>query len=164
MCLHINQGLYIFNIPYGQLQTYLISDQISGKKYCSLFIPQSYKSSAESKKGINAVQRCSVQNQKAAIARLCVAIMPFWLERCYRQTLYSNCALLVFNRTSLKSVNALFALSRRNEMFVSMGLRKQLIKVLQIYNRIVFNAYRFPLFFDIHVHTLICMLVVNLFV
>ena len=35
-------------------------------------------SSAESKKGINAVQRCSVENQKGAIAVQSVAIVPFW--------------------------------------------------------------------------------------
>ena len=36
---------------------------------------------AESKKGINAVQRCSFQNQKGAVARLCTAIAPFCLYR-----------------------------------------------------------------------------------
>ena len=38
---------------------------------------------AESQKGVNAVQRCSVENQKGAITnfhhRLCTAITPFWL-------------------------------------------------------------------------------------
>ena len=47
-----------------------------------------YKSSVESKKGINALQRCSVENQKGAIARLCTAIALFWLEGRYRKTLY----------------------------------------------------------------------------
>ena len=70
-------------------------------------------SSAEGKKGINAFQRCSVENQKGAIARLCTAIAAFWLEGHYHQTLYSNCGLLVLNGTSLNSVNALLALSQR---------------------------------------------------
>ena len=38
-------------------------------------------SSAESKKGINAVQRYSVKNQKGAIARLCTAIAPYLVRR-----------------------------------------------------------------------------------
>ena len=68
---------------------------------------------AESKEGIKAVQRCSVENQKGTIARLCTAIAPFRLEGRYRQTLYSNCAFLVLNRTYLNSFNALLALSQQ---------------------------------------------------
>ena len=67
--------------------------------------------SAEGKKGINDVQRCSIQNQKGTITRLCTVIAAFCLEGRYHQTLYSNCALLVLNGTSLNSVNALLALS-----------------------------------------------------
>ena len=78
-------------------------------------------SSAESKKGITLVQRCSIQNQKGAITRLCTAIVPFWLEGRYRQSLYSNCALLVLNGTSLNSINALLALSRQIDEISSAG-------------------------------------------
>ena len=66
------------------------------------------------RRALTLVQRCFVQNQKGANTKLCTAIAPFWLEGCYRQTLYSNCALLVLNGTSLNvSINDLLALSRR---------------------------------------------------
>ena len=37
-------------------------------------------SSAESQKGVIAVQRCSVENQKGTIAVKCMAIVPFWFS------------------------------------------------------------------------------------
>ena len=37
-------------------------------------------SSVESQKGIIADQRCSIENQKGAIAILCTAIAPFWFS------------------------------------------------------------------------------------
>ena len=51
--------------------------------------------SAEDQKGDNAFQRCTVENQKGAIS------MDFQ---------YSDSALLVLNKTSLNSVNAVLAL------------------------------------------------------
>ena len=54
---------------------------------------------AENQKGANAVQQCSVENQKGAIA-----IAPFWFW-------CSNSTLLVLNGTSLNSDNALLALN-----------------------------------------------------
>ena len=37
-------------------------------------------SSAESQKGINAIEWCSVENQNGAVATLCTVIAPFWLS------------------------------------------------------------------------------------
>ena len=51
---------------------------------------------AESQKGTNTVQWCSVENQKGAITMY---------------TLYSNGALLVLNGTSLNCINALLVLN-----------------------------------------------------
>ena len=79
--------------------------------YCIVLILIKHKSSAENKKSINAVQRCSVQNRKGAIASLCTAIAPFWLEGRYRQTLYSISAIVVLNGASLTFINALLALN-----------------------------------------------------
>ena len=53
---------------------------------CTVRAIHPYNSSAESKKGLNAVQRCSVQNQKGAVARLCTTIAPCSLEGRNRQT------------------------------------------------------------------------------
>ena len=55
-------------------------------------------SSVESQQGINAVQWCSVENQKGAIAIDCM---------------YSDSALLVLNGTTLNIANALLALNWR---------------------------------------------------
>ena len=55
-----------------------------------------YNTSAESHKGINDVQRCSVENQKGAIAIV---------------SLYRDSALLVLNGSSLQIVNALLVLN-----------------------------------------------------
>ena len=54
------------------------------------------KSSAESQKGVNAVQRCSIENQKGALSLYKV---------------YGNNALLVLNGTLLNSVNTLLVLN-----------------------------------------------------
>ena len=53
-------------------------------------------SSVESKKGVSAVQRCSVENQKV--------LLPY--------KVYSSSRLLVLNETLLNGINVLLALSR----------------------------------------------------
>ena len=76
--------------------------------------PLSHNTSAESQKGINAVQRCSVENKKGSITRLHTATTPFWVSRehlwrslyqwvRYHHRLYTAImsALLVLNGTSL---------------------------------------------------------------
>ena len=52
--------------------------------------------SVDCQKGVNAVQRCSIENQKGAIAV---------------QSLYGDSALLVLNGISLNSVNTLLAVN-----------------------------------------------------
>ena len=43
-------------------------------KICHIF-------SAESQKGVNAIETCSIENQKGAIAnKHCTIIVPFWLS------------------------------------------------------------------------------------
>ena len=54
------------------------SSYIVGTYYREKYLEMN--SSAESKKGINAVQRCSIENQKGVIATLRTAIVPFWFS------------------------------------------------------------------------------------
>ena len=73
-----------------------------------------HNSSAESEKGINTGSKMfRSEPEESDITRLWTAIAPFWLEGRYRNCLHSHCALLVLNGTSLSSINAFLALSRR---------------------------------------------------
>ena len=53
-----------------------------------------FSHSSESQKGVNAVQQCSVENQKGAVLI---------------ELVYSDSALLVLNGTSLRWINVLLA-------------------------------------------------------
>ena len=68
-------------------------------------------SSAESKKGTNAVQKCSVQNQKGAIARLCTAIASFWFSMEHLWTVLRFCDIWITQCTHERKDEAEFAVS-----------------------------------------------------